>query len=636
MTDSILTAGKTQGEQDGGSPLRLVVPEQTPPPADCMLLEPRDTSQWIEALPLANIGETARQTYTTLLDFNRYEIPDLVRAKVVELFRPTVEYVCHNLRRHYMDIGFPLSKKAWKTVILARELNNELATAYKIIVERMLTDRAERFDRKVLVIALHHALHYLGRVYLHACLAYTSPPALLWKQVNAIFAFARQNQVHRIPVKMKHEQEDRISTIEETYQALLLFAAAVPSRLRQSHLEATYEKALEWASHTHFLGMDDDIPATGALNVNLGSDEGPIHNALRMPIAGRHIAVLDVRPLIRKLHDEYEQVPMDGGQPLQPPRNFVSRALLRQLIRNWHAPAERQFVRTRLHFSLHVLTGLKSIHAALSPEPEQPPARDDDILTSLSASPNVNVPAISEQRRVDPLSVIDDSRLSLAPSELNHHASQDSLLTDSQAAALPGEQWQESRMLDQLDPRGLEVTTINESAGGYCIPWSADAHPPKVKVGELLGIGGANDKPDYSLGVIRWLHSVSQSQLELGLEVISSHVQAMNALPVPNGHRQPIRKQGDSLPCLLLDLRDGRRENEEPSLVLSSATYPVGTQLWLDGLPEDLRLVRLTRLIDFSSGFARYGFEFANRREEEGAGGEDNIYDDFDSLWNAL
>ncbi len=638
MKDENTNTGKEGGKDSASSGMGLVIPVQSPPPADCMLLEPRDTSQWITALPLANIGETARQVYTTLLDFNHYEIPDLVRAKVVELFRPTVEYVCHNLRRHYIDIGFPLSKKAWKTVVLARELNNELATSYKIIVERMLTEQAERFDRKLLVISLHHVLHYLGRVYLQATLAYTSPPALLWKQVNAIFAFAKQNQIHRVPVKMKQEDAEQVSTIEEIFKALLLFAAAVPARLRQSHLESAFEKTREWAVHAHFLGMDDDIPSTGAININLGSDEGPVHNALRMPIAGRSVAILDLRPLIRKLHDEYEQAPLDGAGTLQPPgRHFISRALLRQLIRNWHTPAERQFVRTRLHFSLHVLAGLRSIHAALSsPAAEAPPPPGDAPLTGVSASPNINVPGIGEQQRVDPLSVIDDSQLSLAPSELDHQGG-DSVLTESRFTETrpASTQWDDSQMLDQLDPGGLEVTTLNESAGGYCVQWSADAHPPKVKVGELLGVGGVGKGRDYSIGVVRWLHSLNQGQLELGLQILSSQIRAMNAQPMPSGKKKAMKKRAEPLPCLVLDLHDAPREDHEPSIVLSSATHPVGTQFVLDGLPEPKQRVRLTRLIDFSSGFARFGIEFPDQEDLNEQDAQPG-YTEFDSLWNTL
>lgn len=639
MKEENTTAGKENPRASTSSNgLGLVIPHQSPAPTDCMLLEPRDTSQWIAALPLANIGETARQVYTALLDFNRYEIPDLIRAKVVELFRPTVEYVCHNLRRHYVDIGFPLSKKAWKTVVLARELNSELATAYKIIVERMLTEQSERFDRKLLVISLHHVLHYLGQVYLQTTLAYTTPPASLWKQVNAIFAFAKQNQIHRVPVKMKQEDTEQVSTIEELFKALLLFAATVPSRLRQSHLENTFEKTREWAMHANFLSMDDDIPSTGAININLGSNEGPVHNALRMPIAGRNIAILDLRSLIRKLHDEYEQAPLDGAGTLPPPgRHIISRALLRQLIRNWHTPAERQFVRTRLHFSLHVQAGLRAIHATLTaPATEAAPPPGDAPLTGVSASPNINVPGIGDQQRVDPLSVIDDTQLSLAPSELSHQG-EDPALTESQLTAgqHTSTHWDDNQILDPLEPRGLEVTTLNESAGGYCIPWSADAHPPKVKVGELLGIGGADKGKDYGVGVVRWLHCLSHDQLELGLQILSSQVKAMNAQPIPSGKKKVPNKRTEPLPCLVLDLHDTPREHHEPSIVLSSASHPVGTQLVLDGLPKPKQRVRITRLIDFSSGFARFGIEFPDQEQEDEQDAKPG-YTEFDSLWNTL
>ncbi len=631
---------RAEEQASTASTLGLIVPDQSPAPRNSMLLDPKDTAAWIAALPLANIGETSRQVYTTLLDLNRHEIPDMVRAKVVELFRPTVDYVCHNLRRHYMDVGFPLSKKAWKTVVLARELHNELATSYKVIVERMLSGTTERFDRKLLVIALHRTLHYLGRVYFHACLAYTRPPAKLWKQVNAVYAFARQNHVHRIPVKMKGEDLEEVSTIEERYKALLLFAATVPSRLRQSHLEITFSKTLEWSGQTHFLGMDDEVPGNGALNVNLAADEGPIHNTLRMPIVGRHVAILDVRPLIRQLQEEYEETPVDGSADIHPGKPFISRALLRQLIRSWHTPAERQYVRTRLHFSLHVLTGFRSIHLSLS-NGSGPlnPASGLDAPSSLSLSPDSEIPALTSSQQIDPLSAIDESQLSLVPTsrELNPG----SLLIEDPSMLRPSPMprdnpdtppgWQESRMNEQLDPKGMEVTTLNESAGGYCIQWLAKDHPPKVKVGQLLGVGSKDTPLDYSLAVIRWLHSLNQERLELGMEVISSHVKATYAHPVSDGRKS--RKTMDRVPCFLLDFHHPPRGNEEPSLVFNSTAYPVGTQFILDELPADRQLIRLTRLIDFSSAFARMGFESV-----DGGDGEDTVSseDEFDTLWHSL
>ncbi len=305
--------------------------------------------------------------------------------------------------------------------MLSRELYNELATSYKVIIERMLSGATERFDRKLLVISLHRAFYYLGKVYQQACFGYTSPPDGLWKELNAIFAFARQNKIHRVPVKMKRGDTQEISTIEERYKAMVLFASGSPSRLRQSQLDSTFRKALEWAPLVHFLGVDDDIPSIGCLNINPGADEGPVHNGLRMPIPGRNIAVLDLRDLIRKLHDEYDQAPMDGTAEVSLNTIKISRALLRQLIRGWHSPPERKYVRTELHFSLKVLCGLRTIHTTLMPENTGHAANFDpesEMLTGLNASPNVNTLPLPESGQGNPLDHIDDSTFSLAPAPL--------------------------------------------------------------------------------------------------------------------------------------------------------------------------------------------------------------------------
>ena len=623
--------------------LGLSIPKQVLPPENSVLLDPHEASEWIAALPMANIGETARQVYTMLLDFNRYEMPEVVRAKVVELFRPTVSYVCDNLQRHYMDMGFPLSTKAWKTVVLSRQLYSELATSYKIIIERTLSGATERFDRKLLVIALHRAFYYLSRVYLQACLGYAAPPAGLWKEVNAIFAFARQNNVHRVPVKMRRDQTEEISTIEERYKALMLFAAGSPSRLRQSQLNSTFDNALEWAPLAHFLGAEDDIPSIGSLNINLGLDEGPVHNALRMPIAGRHIAILDLRDLIRKLHDEYEQAPMDGANEVGLDKKRISRALLRQLIRSWHSPPERQYVRTQLNFSLKVLCGLRSIHSALMPEESSAMegfGSSSEMLTGLNTSPNINMAPLPESALNNPLDSIDDSRLSLAPAPSKGDG--DSLLMESHGPFDHGpfdddpvSEWRESRLIEPERPNGMEVTTRNESAGGYCISWAAGSHPPKVKIGELLGIGGSDTHPSYSLGVIRWLHSNNQAELDLGLQVISSHITAAQAYEATAGGRIPLRKKQDPMICLIMDANHQTMESDGPSIVLGTATHPVGTNLWLEDAAGKPRLIKLTRLIDFSSVYGRFSFEYLSSEDKEDSP-ENGDHDEFESLWNAL
>ena len=149
----------------------------------------------------ASSAPASRQVFSTLVEFNRIEIPDLLRAKTVEKFRPPVEYITTNLQKYYVDVGLPLSAKGWKTASLARELQKELAISYKVIVERMISGDSADFDRRLLVIALHRALHYLGQTLLQNALVYSAWPEGIWREINFLYSYASQNSIHQIPVR---------------------------------------------------------------------------------------------------------------------------------------------------------------------------------------------------------------------------------------------------------------------------------------------------------------------------------------------------------------------------------------------------------------------------------------------------
>ena len=107
----------------------LETPARSAAPADSFLLKPKEVRSWVSDLPIANIGETARQVYKTLVAFNRIEIPTLVRAQAIELFREPVRYVNSNMAKHYVGPGFPLTSKAKKASQLSYELCSEIAIA---------------------------------------------------------------------------------------------------------------------------------------------------------------------------------------------------------------------------------------------------------------------------------------------------------------------------------------------------------------------------------------------------------------------------------------------------------------------------------------------------------------------------
>jgi len=590
---------------------------------------------------MANIGETARRVYRTLIDFNRYELPEMLRAKLVEQFRAPTEYVCNNLKRHYMDVSFPLPEKSWKTASLNRELNAELAISYKIVIERMLAGEADRFDRKLLVIAMHRAMYYLGQVLLQTALIYAPWIKGMWKEVNTLFLFAQQNKVHQVPIKMKLENRELVTTIEEQYKALLLLAAATPYRLRQNQVARLYEETRAWASMVELNASEDKEPGSGRLTINLVADEPPVHSTLREPDIGSHILIIDTRPLLKKLQGEFESAPWENAADLHSTNKSLTKPLLRQLIIAWNKPPDRRFVRTRLNFELNVLVGLAAIYdgAALPSEEtaqekpadvspmslENPFTQDSDeqLLSPFPAEPNPPAPDLSPTNMS--IAGLDDQPLG------GDSLIRDSLLNDSPTASDFADDWpSKPRHAVNPDAATISVTTRNESAGGYCIRWTTAENAPKVKVGELVGIASSTQRRQFTLGVVRWLRLLGGRELDLGLQIISSSVEAAQLRLADS---QTSRRSGNApVDCLLLPAIDNDPSVDSASLILPNASFPLGSKLWLNQSGQE-RLVRLTTIVEFNSSFVRFQFSLVNKEKNHD---DTTPKTSFDDLWSNL
>jgi hypothetical protein len=441
---------------------------------------------------------------------------------------------------------------------------------------------------------------------------------------------------------MHNEDLVETSTIEDRYKALMLLAAATPSRLRQLHIVTVFRKTLEWAPETRLLGADEEIPGVGALNTNLSIDEQPIHNALRSPGAGRHVVVLDLDTLLQRLQNEIEQLPAAGSHRAQVDNNQISRSLLRQLMRSWHKPPERRYVRTQLHFALQVLRGLPSIHAHLiqelrSEEEDATPADPGTFALDLDDE-SYQLSGVNQGKLLG-RGTHNRSPKRRTPSDINEGLL---LMGGSEARKPspyidgPSDGWQSDSSAKVDQSAGVEVTTMNESAGGYCIRWSAESRLPKVKIGDLVGVRRGSDEFGYSLAVVRWLNCISQTEVDVGLHVVSVHVQAVNAYPAAAEGRVPLRRKADPIAGLLLDPPARTTRNGKPSVVIGNTAYTLGTYLWIEE-PENgvLHLIRLSRVIDSSGAFIRFGFEFIDHRSK-GERSEGSDRDEFESLWHSL
>src|SRR5690554_2640223 len=93
---------------------RLHVP--TPTQTDLSFCQPtvRDLKSWIEILPKANTGETARLLYLALQELNNFITSADNRAQLLELLRPEVMFIPAQLERHFINNAVMLDARSQK------------------------------------------------------------------------------------------------------------------------------------------------------------------------------------------------------------------------------------------------------------------------------------------------------------------------------------------------------------------------------------------------------------------------------------------------------------------------------------------------------------------------------------------
>ena len=124
------------------------LPKRTPAPDSIFLTKEKETKEWIETLPIANVGETSRQLFKTLINFNRMEMPFNQRIKTIECFREPLAFVQSNLEKHYYDMGMPLSSKAHKISVLSSPSDGRIVPTVKYLF--FLACLAETSSEKIL------------------------------------------------------------------------------------------------------------------------------------------------------------------------------------------------------------------------------------------------------------------------------------------------------------------------------------------------------------------------------------------------------------------------------------------------------------------------------------------------------
>jgi len=603
--------------------LDLRTPERTPLSDRSFLMNPKEVEEWISGLPMANIGETSRQVFKTLVEFNRREIPNVSRLKISEQFRRPIGYISDNLKKYYFESAFPLSAKCRRIAVLNRELCMELAIAYKIFIENELARTERKPDFKLLVAAIHRAMASLLSVLYQSVVVYDPFPAGVWREIHSLYAYAEQNEVHQLTVRTEGEA-DLNSTIHDLYKEALLFAIGSPYRLRQREIEYTYNHLSEWAGQLK-LGRPNAKGQSDTLFISrLDTDDPPSHIAQQRKPVGARCRQLDTRPLISMLKRLFDDLPQEYNQvePLTT-EELVSKHLLRKLIKVLRATPKRQFVRTQLNFELRTVVGISEIHTLLDEAQEEMTEESEPSVEDwFIGSKEEEKPPLSKPNYSSPGSPETGLQLMDEPTE--------EMIVVSDSNPVHNDEKQSRAWTTDSEQQATSFFTCktdNESAGGYCVLWhGSDA--PKIKNGEIMGFQSFSEKHQFGIGISRWLKNIPGQGLQVGMELVS-----LSSTAVLASFAEPDKFSGGPRRCLLLP--EVRRLGQPATLIATPIPFKVGDLVLIDNR-EGQQLIQLTRIQESTGAFSQFQFVLKDHPKREANEGIDKGDTDFENIWTTL
>lgn len=465
---------------------------------------PRDLKKWVDGLPKANIGETARQLYQALVELNQLKTPSENRLQLLEILRPEIYFVCKQLEKHFLNQAIVLDERPRKVANLCQALQNHLAIGYKLIVAR-LSAQDGRERNQLLAVALQRATHSLCGPLIRASQLYCPVPEGLWLELHQLYQMARSRSLHTIIIRDPQALHTPGLSTEQSYLVALLLGCARCNQMRQSAIARLAEVLEPWSALVNLQAGND---ASSLFAVAPQLDGPPRYISLFGPNELINAVGIDPSGLVDAIKEHLLLAADNKIQSrLLVPEGF-SQDMLQHLAAAWGDIAERTFQRSQGQGALTLCIGMSALHFHLAGK------RPFNEVLQLPATTNAAVFKPDTGAPDVWSNAFDAQKANLwengMPFEEIQYASADkSTSTDNGSA----------------DTYPIfDVAIVNISPGGYCLSWAKEV-PSQLQAGELLGIKSM-PKQGWSVAVVRWIRQVRGGGTQMGIELIAPHAQA--------------------------------------------------------------------------------------------------------------
>jgi hypothetical protein len=547
---------------------------------------------WVNDLPLTNMGEVTKRLYKALVALNQQPLPAHIRIEIGDVLLPFVNLSLDNLNRHFSSRSFPLLDRSQKVFDLKQALQLELAGLYQLATLDMLT-KGPLIQRKLL-ISIGRSIKYMSGTLINSYSIYNKNKKNIWHDVHQLYLFACENKIQSQIIPDRSDAQAEKLSIEEHYLFVHLIALSKPNSLRQgeiARLEKFYKQII---SNVKILENADNIETQYAHIALLNSDEPAALMPVSDSVSSATSRIINTSTIIKILNNFVAQT-AHTTLGLSDDYPMLNHGLAKRLVITLTSARSRQHKRfhrddkaglvIRLKDAIEVIRCTQDDSMALQN------AEEDDLYDQLNfgeavASPwtDLNVESLEEEHDVE-----------------------------------------------------IQVWRIKDSScSGYGLCQDAK-EPTAARIGEIVAIKDPADNSDqWQILVIRWMdYYRGKKGLCFGAELLSPNAMAIQIDSVENRQlTQTLPVEGLFLPSIEDITRtspeDTKAIRPRPKLILPGHMFKVEDILNLQFGKRDEK-IQITQ-IDESVGV----FAFCHYKIVEILKNDIDDDESFDEVWDFI
>ncbi|HEY4714195.1 MAG TPA: hypothetical protein VIH30_08170 [Aquirhabdus sp.] len=523
---------------------------------------------WVASLSMLNVGETAKQLYTTLQELLILDIADSTRFELIEALRPAVYTIIESLSKHYINQNILLDERAERIAGLAQQLRVYAAMIYRTIAIRTSEDLQTQsfglfaFSKKKVLLnltaqAIHRGLTEFFRLSAESKTLYLPVYKGMWLRLHELFQKAQTLELNKFALRDENQAYGKILTIEQAYLRSIFMSACNTNKLRQTEIKKISQLSEIWVSLIRIL----PTPSGRDLFLVDTSIDAPPMYISQLKQINASMYYIDVQELL----SHFENLGGDQAKLLHPSEEtLLSGSLRLHLLQTLRAPAERGTERHPHNGVINLSLGLIGAHYQLADR-----QTFEDVIQIQEVLTSQDIPIIHP-----------NSSHSI---DLNFNTKDEGTI-------------RQNATREYLEAYQCQI--INISLGGYCIRWVGTT-PNVLRSGELIAIR-ENDDAEWSIGLIRWVQQQLNSGAEFGIEILSQRGKACGA--------RVIRHDGYSSDYMRTILLPEMKElNRTASIIAPILAFKSGHKISIRLGNEEVR-AQLMREIVVTQSFSQFEF----------------------------